>query len=79
MSCKINIIEEEEEKKKSAVDKFLFRRAILLARPIGHAKNMGAQNHTARPIETQLETLLFALCYLNSNFTFIFNLQKFSQ
>ena len=58
----------------SGVEKFLSRcpilgRAILFARPIGHAK-MGAQNQSAGPIETKLETLLFALHYLNSTYSF---------
>ena len=43
-----------------------FGRVILLARLIGHAKKMDAQNQIARPIKTQLETLLFALYYLSS-------------
>ena len=31
-------------------------------------KKIGAQNQIAGPIETQLETLLFALYYLNSTY-----------
>ena len=58
----------------SGVDKFLSSRpilecAILFAHPIGHAK-MGAQYQGAGPIETELETLLFALYYLNSTYSF---------
>ena len=33
---------------------------------------MGAQNQSARPIETQLETLLFARCLLKYDFHFYF-------
>ena len=47
--------------------------AILLARPIGQAKKMGAQNQSARPIETQQEALLFVPFYLNSSYSFIVN------
>ena len=47
--------------------------AILLARPIGHAKKMAAQNQSIRPIETQLETFLFALYYLNITYSFRFS------
>ena len=57
----------------SGVEKFLSRcpilgRELLFARPIGHAK-MGAQNQSAGLIETKLETLLFALHYLNSTYS----------
>ena len=48
-----------------------FGRAISLARLIRHAKKMGAQNQSARPIETQQETLLFVPFYLNSSYSFI--------
>ena len=37
-------------------------------------QKMIAQNQSAPPIETQLETLLFALYYLNSTYSLIFNL-----
>ena len=35
-------------------------------------KKMGPQNQIARPIETQLETLLFALYYLNISYNLHF-------
>ena len=35
-------------------------------------KKMGAQNQNARPIETQLETLLLVLYYLKSTYSFHF-------
>ena len=34
---------------------------------------MGGQNQSVRPIETQLETFLYVLCYLNRTFGFHFN------
>ena len=60
----------------AGVGKFLSSRAILFTRPIRHAKEMVAQNQSARLIATQLETLLFAL-YLLLSFLMCFH-QKFS-
>ena len=50
-----------------------FELTILLARPIGHVKTMGAQTQSTRPIDTQKETLLFVTFYLNSSYNFIVN------
>ena len=36
------------------------------------SKKVGAQNQSARPIEIQLETLLFALYCLSSTYSFNF-------
>ena len=51
----------------SGMDKFLSRRSIFRAR-----QKMGAQNQSARVIETQLERFLFILYYPNSTYSFIF-------
>ena len=56
----------------SGVNKFLsrhqtFRDSILLARSIGHVKNECSK---PRPIETQLETLIFVFYYLNNACSF---------
>ena len=56
----------------SGVDKFLFRHqtfrdSILLARSIGHVKKECLK---PRPIETQLETLIFVFYYLNNACSF---------
>ena len=48
-----------------------FGRAILLARPIGYAKNV-RQNQSVQPIETQLEILLFVPYHLNRTRSFHF-------
>ena len=49
----------------------LFRRVVLLARPIKHAK-MGGQILNESLIETQLETLIFVLYYLSKTCSFHF-------
>ena len=63
----------------TGVDKILldyrfFGRAILLAPNCVQStrRKMGAQNQNPRPIEKQLETLLFAYDYLNSTYTLHF-------
>ena len=45
-----------------------FSHAILFARSIERAEKVSAQNQSARAIETQLETLLFVLYYINSTY-----------
>ena len=44
----------------------------FLGRPIEHARKMSAHKQIARLIETQLESLLFALYYLNSTYNLHF-------
>ena len=66
------------------VDKFLSRCPIFRARfltcvPDRARKKMGVQNQIGRSIDTQLETLLFALYNLIALTTFIFNVLTFSQ
>ena len=65
----------------SGVHQFLFRRPIFWAcnftcAPDQALKKMGAQNQIVRPIETQLETLLFAIYYLNSTYNLYFWCRK---
>ena len=50
--------------------------AVLLARPIGRTKEMGAQKQIARRIETQLKTLRFALYYMKSTYNPSFLMSK---
>ena len=61
----------------SGVDKLLSWRPTFRARnstcvPNQARKKMRAQNQSTYPIETQLETLLFVLYYLNSTYSFHF-------
>ena len=77
IQCKsdgIIIFSRTQKKLKQAWTNFFLgaRFWFLTARSIGHAK-MGAQNQSARLIETELETLLFSLYYLNSSYSFHFN------
>ena len=62
---------------KSGVDKFLSRRPNFRARNFTWVldwarKKIGPENQSARSIEIQLETSLFALNYLNSTSSFYF-------
>ena len=68
----------------TGVDKFLYKRPIFQMRKFylrawSGTQKMGAQSQIVRPIETQLETLLFALYYLNSTYNLHFQCQKFLQ
>ena len=59
------------------MDKFLSRRSAFWARNYTCAldrarKKMGSQNQGARPIDTQLETLLFVLYCVNGTYSFDF-------
>ena len=61
----------------SGVDKFLSRRPTFWARnftcaPDRAHKKMGGQNQSVRPIEIQLETLLFMLYDLKRTSSFCF-------
>ena len=47
-------------------------RTILFKRPIEHARKMSAHKQIARLIETQLESLLFSLYYLDSTYNLHF-------
>ena len=59
------------------VDKFPSRRPIFRARnfsciPDWASRKTDSQNQSARRIEKQLETLIFALCYLGSTYNLHF-------
>ena len=59
------------------VDKFPSRRPIFRARNLTcmrdwASRKTDSQNQSARRIEKQLETLVFALCYLNSTYNLHF-------
>ena len=54
----------------SRVHEFLARYPTFRAR--SDTQKLGAQNQSARPIETHLKTLLFVFYYLNSTYGFLF-------
>ena len=67
-----------KRKKRSSyqgVDKFLLRHPIFWA-PDQARKKMGTQKQIARPIETQLKTLLFALYCLEGTYNPSFLMPK---
>ena len=56
----------------AGVDKFLSRGQTFWARYFTCAVKMGGQSQSVRPIETQLETLLFVPYHLNRTCSFHF-------
>ena len=57
-----------EKKTFTGVDEFPFKPPIFW-----DTQTMGGQNQCVRPIETQLETFIFVLYYLNRTLSFHFN------